>query len=355
MIEPRPSSHRLMSIQALRGFAILLIVLSHVVGRSFDFGGESGVCLFFVISGFVLSLAYTGKVGDGLFDSKRFIVRQLVKFYPLTLVSILFGVLAQWHAGNALDCPKLLANLLLVQTWFCSERFALAYFGTSWFLCDILFFYLIFKSLNIRIMRVRMSRLFSVCAIIVALYAMCVVTIPDEKFNWTLYTFPVFRLIDCCIGIMLYRFVASESGKSLFSKTCKQPYSLQCLGVSLLLLLFCLTFFAYRDLLPVNFRGVALFWPFAIIFILYLMAMEKHHPRFFSLPVINVFTSLGNLSMEIFLTHDMAIYMVNIIMLHLGLYYSCPFLVVCVKAVCILALAWLARKCVVDPLSHRFA
>ncbi|HCC87982.1 MAG TPA: acyltransferase, partial [Prevotella sp.] len=90
MIEPRPSSHRLMSIQALRGFAILLIVLSHVVGRSFDFGGESGVCLFFVISGFVLSLAYTGKVGDGLFDSKRFIVRQLVKFYPLTLVSILF-------------------------------------------------------------------------------------------------------------------------------------------------------------------------------------------------------------------------------------------------------------------------
>ena len=344
-----------MSVQALRGLAILLVVVSHIIGDGFAFGGESGVCFFFVISGFVLSLAYTGKVGEGLFDSKCFIVRQLVKFYPLTLVSILFGVLAQWHAGYALDCPKLLANLLLVQTWFCSERFALAYFGTSWFLCDILFFYLIFKSLNIRIMRVRMSRLFSVCAFIMALYAMFAVVIPDDEFNWTLYSFPVFRLIDCCIGILLYRFVASESGKSLFSKTCKQPYSLQCLGVSLLLLLFCLTLFAYRDLLPVNFRGVALFWSFAIIFILYLMAMEKHHPRFFSLPVINVFTSLGNLSMEIFLTHDMAIYMVNIIMLRLDLYYSCPFLVVCVKAVCILALAWLARKCVVDPLSHRFA
>ena len=344
-----------MSVQALRGLAILLVVVSHIVGDGFAFGGESGVCFFFVISGFVLSLAYTGKVGEGLFDSKCFIVRQLVKFYPLTLVSILFGVLAQWHAGNALDCPKLLANLLLVQTWFCSERFALAYFGTSWFLCDILFFYLIFKSLNIRIMRVRMSRLFSACAIILALYFMCVVTIPDEKFNWTLYTFPVFRLIDCCIGIMLYRFVASESGKSLFSKTCKQPYSLQCLGVSLLLLLFCLTFFAYRDLLPVNFRGVALFWPFAIIFILSLMAMEKHHPHFFLLPVINVFTSLGNLSMEIFLTHDMAIYMVNIIMLRLDLYYSYPFLVVCIKAVSILVLAWLARKYVVDPISYRFA
>ena len=47
------------TLQSLRFFFIMLVVLSHYIGTSFDFGGECGVSFFFVLSGFVLSLAYS--------------------------------------------------------------------------------------------------------------------------------------------------------------------------------------------------------------------------------------------------------------------------------------------------------
>ena len=55
------------TLQSLRFFFIMLVVLSHYIGSSFDFGGECGVSFFFILSGFVLSLAYSGKIADGTF------------------------------------------------------------------------------------------------------------------------------------------------------------------------------------------------------------------------------------------------------------------------------------------------
>lgn len=349
------ANHRLKSIQTLRGLAILMVVASHVIGDGFAFGGESGVCFFFVISGFVLSLAYTDKVRMGRFSSRRFLVRQLIKFYPLAFLSILFGLVAQWHAGNDIDFPKLFANLLLVQTWFCSERFTFAYSGTSWFLCDILFFYVLFKRLNHNIMRIRMPLLLVSIAVTMVVYATLAFYIPAAMFNYALYTFPVFRLIDCCIGILLYRFVTSGIGVRLFEKTEAKSYCRQCLYLSLLFMLFALSFFAYRDLLPVNFRGVSFFWPFAILLILSLMSLEKSHPLFFSVSLIKVLIFIGDLSMELFLTHEMAIYIVNILSLHTKINYSSPLLVIGLKAVLILLMAFFARKYLVNPMSRRFA
>lgn len=147
MTESRPC-HKLKGIQAFRGFAILLIVMSHVVGRAFDFGGEAGVCFFFVMSGFVLSMANDEKLRTGKFQTMRFVFHQLRKFYPLLALSLSFFVFAYWHAGYPVDYGKLLTNLLLIQTWFCSQHLVFSYVGSSWFLCDILVFYLFFKPLN---------------------------------------------------------------------------------------------------------------------------------------------------------------------------------------------------------------
>ena len=45
----------LRNVQALRFVFIMLIVMSHIIGRSFDFGGECGVSFFFMLSGYILS------------------------------------------------------------------------------------------------------------------------------------------------------------------------------------------------------------------------------------------------------------------------------------------------------------
>ena len=50
------------TLQSLRFIFIMLVVLSHYIGSSFDFGGECGVSFFFMLSGFVLSLAYSERI-----------------------------------------------------------------------------------------------------------------------------------------------------------------------------------------------------------------------------------------------------------------------------------------------------
>ncbi len=352
MIESRPS-HRLMSIQALRGFAIMLIVMSHVVGHAFDFGGESGVCFFFVMSGFVLSIANEERLRTGQFATRRFVAHQLRKFYPLLLLSVLFFVFAYWHAGYPLDHERLLTNLLLIQTWFCSDRLVFSYVGSSWFLCDILVFYLFFKALNRHVMRMNVKSLVLTSVVVMAMYLPFVVLIPSERFNYTLYSFPIFRLIDCCLGIVLYRFAVSGCGANLIGKPSPRSFGFQCLGLLLLFSSFCLAFFAYRDVLPVNFRGVAFFWPFAILFILLLMAIERSCPSFFSMPAIKVLTFLGDISMEIFLTHEVAIYVVNVVMEQQGIYATHPFVVYAFHAVAIILFAWLARQALGRLLAKR--
>ncbi len=346
MIESK-SGQRLISIQALRGFAILLIVVSHVVGHVFDFGGELGVCFFFVMSGFVISMANEEKLATGQFATMRFLVRQLRKFYPLLLLSVLFFVFAYRHAGYPIDYDRLLTNLLLIQTWFCSEHLVFSYVGSSWFLCDILVFYLFFKALNRLVMDMSVKTLILTCVIVMAIYFPFVVWIPSERFNYTLYSFPIFRLIDCCLGIVLYRFASSSCGTKLFGKPCLKSFGFQCLGLLLLFSSFCLSYLAYRDVLSVNFRGVCFFWPFVILFMLLTMAIERSRPSFFSIPAVKALVYLGDISMEIFLTHEMAIYVVNVVMDHYGLYDTHPFLVYTFYSIAIILFAWLARKVLV--------
>lgn len=223
MTESRPC-HKLKGIQAFRGFAILLIVMSHVVGRGFAFGGESGVCFFFVMSGFVLSMANDEKLRTGKFQTMRFVFHQLRKFYPLLALSLSFFVFAYWHAGYPVDYGKLLTNLLLIQTWFCSRHLVFSYVGSSWFLCDILVFYLFFKPLNRCIIGKSVKSLVLTWVAVVVIYAPFVFLIPSERFNYTLYSFPLFRLIDCCLGIALYRFVMSGEGERLSEQMDKKAY-----------------------------------------------------------------------------------------------------------------------------------
>ena len=77
------------TLQSLRFIFIMLIVFSHIIGKSFDFGGECGVSFFFMLSGFVLSLAYGRKVEERQFSTRSFVLRQLLKFYPLHILMLM--------------------------------------------------------------------------------------------------------------------------------------------------------------------------------------------------------------------------------------------------------------------------
>ena len=150
----------------MRFVFIMLVVMSHIIGKSFDFGGESGVSFFFILSGFILSYAYGKKVAEGTFGTKAFIKKQLTKFYPLHLLTFFIMVALDARLERYFEWYRLLPNMLLLQSWIPDDSFFFVANGSSWFLSDLLFFYLVFSLAFSLLTRLSVSRLILVLMIV---------------------------------------------------------------------------------------------------------------------------------------------------------------------------------------------
>ncbi|WP_326609877.1 acyltransferase [Streptomyces scopuliridis] len=112
---------------------------------------QMGMAFFFVLSGFMLTIA--ARPGD---TTRRFLRRRLVKIYPNHVVTFL---LAAVLIIPALHWTEVAPNLLLVQTWW--PRYENLFSGNplSWSLACEVFFYLAFPLLLRGIRRIRPERL----------------------------------------------------------------------------------------------------------------------------------------------------------------------------------------------------
>ncbi|SAL25551.1 acyltransferase 3 [Caballeronia telluris] len=90
-------------IQALRGIAAMLVVLSHAgdnlkgtpyaaLNQAFFWPGVSGVDLFFIISGIVMVVS-TRNLAGSAHDSMIFVVKRLARIWPLYIVATLLYLL----------------------------------------------------------------------------------------------------------------------------------------------------------------------------------------------------------------------------------------------------------------------
>lgn len=101
MAQFEPSRERLVSLQFLRALASIVVVGWHS-GYSYTFLGQSGVDLFFVISGFVMMLVSNRKNSPARFGVARFL--RIVPFYWLVTF------IAAWAAGTSVGA--LVSSLL---------------------------------------------------------------------------------------------------------------------------------------------------------------------------------------------------------------------------------------------------
>lgn len=115
--------------------------------EEFCFGGDCGVSFFFMLSGFVLCHAHGKEVTDSRFGHKRFIFRQLSKIYPLHIATLLATILIGIKAGIYPGIGNLALNVTLLQSWIPDPDIHFGFNSVSWFLSDIMFFYLMFPSL----------------------------------------------------------------------------------------------------------------------------------------------------------------------------------------------------------------
>ena len=268
----------------------------------FDFGGESGVAFFFVLSGFVLSLGYGRKVEEGTFGAKRFLFTHLARLYPLHLVTMTIAIVLDSRLGTTYSCTQILCHVFLVQTWTASTYYVNVANGVAWFLCDILFCYAVFAILYRWLMRQKAGSLCARGAALVAVYVPVALLVPYEKVNWTLYGYPLLRCIDFSLGIILFRFFRSQRSQHI-AKRMAALGTWSATGIEMLAVVaLFITWLLYREL-PDGVRCASLFWP-VMPFVIYILAIADGGrglmSRIMRLPWL---MRLGSVSFEIYLIH----------------------------------------------------
>ena len=306
------------TLQSLRFFFIMLVVLSHYIGSIFDFGGECGVSFFFILSGFVLSFAYSERISKGIFSTKPFLLRQWTKIYPLHIITFIIMFALDLRLGKYCDITAVIANILLLQSWVTADSFYFVANSPSWFLCDILFFYAVFSSLNKLILRTDNKKIISISIIVFLLYICLMVILPSHLVNPILYANPLTRLLDFIIGIILYKLYISDKGIALKDIiNSKSSITVSLIELSLILLVV-ITAFVYPHLQP-RVRTVSIFWLSMPIFILFFAMSDKSNGIISKLLQGKTILWLGNISFCIYIIHAPVLRIFNSISVQTGI------------------------------------
>lgn len=102
--------NRYAHIDAMRAFAVLLVVFSHA-GLTFVPGG-SGVTMFFAISGFIITyLILRERDKTGGFDLAGFYIRRLLKIAPPLILAVVVPTLIYRAAGGEVDTLDFLGQV----------------------------------------------------------------------------------------------------------------------------------------------------------------------------------------------------------------------------------------------------
>jgi peptidoglycan/LPS O-acetylase OafA/YrhL len=146
---PKPDSGRLPGLDVLRFFAIVLVIFHHLKlshPGSFSYkalsmvtlGGWTGVELFFVLSGFLVSgLLFTEYKARGRVDLLRFLLRRGARIYPPFWVMILASILLyDFHVWDGFYLHGFLGEMLFLQNYLGGL------WGTTWSLAVEEHFYL---------------------------------------------------------------------------------------------------------------------------------------------------------------------------------------------------------------------
>jgi peptidoglycan/LPS O-acetylase OafA/YrhL len=129
-------------LSILRFTAAIIVILSHQNHRfqylndlpEIFLAGPQMVTFFFVLSGFVLVIAY-GRCKK--IQVKKFLVKRIIKIYPLYIISLLPLVFFLKRDGK-FDCLNLIINTVIIQSWI--PPYPLTINNPAWYLSDLMFF-----------------------------------------------------------------------------------------------------------------------------------------------------------------------------------------------------------------------
>lgn len=285
------------SFSGLRYLFIVGIFLHHCNrGMESSLGvqyGYIGVTFFLILSGFLLSYAWTARLSQLNFT--RFLTKRLIKLYPTALLCLLlFAVppLLQ-HCG----CWRYVVyHALMLQSWY--EPCMYTFNRPAWFLGPLFFCYALFPLL----LRLIKNRTCLFYILFISLSITYFVTIfNSSRAEYYAYFFPPFRLLDFMIGMGIFR---------LFDRIRERTSELNVLYSNILeigsfgiLLLFCI----FKVTVPYVIYRDSWYWiPMSVIILSFAITNQSQGwlSQLFS---TRLMTILGDSTMCFFLSHAIVI------------------------------------------------
>lgn len=346
------------TLNSLRFILILMIMISHstlpITQGMHDYLGEFPVAIFFVISGFVLSLSYGERLEKGEVSNKHFFLSRIFKLYPLYLVIIAITIAMDGRLGYLGPWYQTLAHALLLQCWIPTHHFVSYLNASTWFISDILFFYLIFKHLYKWMMNKTWASILSISAIYMLGYVAISLLAKGDYSASFIYFYPPFRLIDFSLGIMLYKFYGTQRSKNILTLITTQLTTLQksIADAIIILLSVGLCYLSYITI-P-NIRCAALYWIPSLTVVYYIIVSDNSKGWLARLLHHKLLLWLASISMEIYLCHGLALRLVQSIFLKIWgedipyLYFQFA-----LSLIIVICMAWISKKIIVCPVYNK--
>lgn len=232
------SDKEIKSLTGLRGIAAAYVMVFHFfIGQRFTnplttllAHGYLAVDIFFVLSGFVMTLTYSHLFDRPHFLANygRFLGKRIARVYPLYLVGTLCAFIL--IRCKILEPPHLrlgfalVWNLLMVQAWGITESLD----GPGWSISAEWAAYLLYPAFLLCFARTRSGRWGAVLVSVGILICLTVTPAPHAHaidaaalldVHTSLYALPVFRcLAEFVLGMIAYQFFVTPMGKRFASR-----------------------------------------------------------------------------------------------------------------------------------------
>ncbi len=219
-----PSVTNIANLTALRFFAALAVLLSHLrlyltrvdsdgvvaIARDVLPEGFIGVTFFYVLSGFILNYNYTEKINSASVTCGDFLAFRCMRLYPVHWLFLVISIPLNIEIFSGHSWTQIFGVIGLNATLLHSLiPNASSYFSlnmVSWSLSDEMFFYCVFclvVGLRVRVLYVILMALMAVIAISYPACQAASCTVATKQFMF--YINPAYRFIDFIIGIILAR------------------------------------------------------------------------------------------------------------------------------------------------------
>lgn len=184
-------------------------------------------------------------------------------------------------------------------------------------------------------------------------YIALTMIIKEDKSTDYIYAAPPFRMIDFCLGILLYRFYRSEKGKQVYALITTQFSTWQAHLADVAIVLLSAGMYYLSIYTNPNFRCAALYWLPAVVSIFYFVASDQGKGWLTRLFHHKALLWLGSISFEIFICHSLCFRIVQSIFIRMfGIdnpYWEYKLIIALTLTI---LTSWMAKKFLVTPCSN---